>query len=136
MDRRLDDAAGRSMGVAARVLALLIVGVLGANVLWVLPSPSGPSQPRMPPGQSPFPIFRMGPMLHVVSVEPGANLSTRLLLTSLQGLVNRDGVELYLDEDQVKANTSAMLAFVASRYNLSHDKISPNQGIDTLADPT
>ena len=121
------------MRVAAAVLALLIVGVLGANVLWVLPSPSGPSQPRMPPGQSPFPIFRMGPMLHVVSVEPGANLSTRLLLTSLQGLVNRERVELYLDEDQVKANTSAMLSFVASRYNVSHDKISPNQAIDTYA---
>src|SRR5437667_371285 len=133
IDRRPDDSADRSMRVAAAVLALLIVGVLGANVLWVLPSPNGPSQPRMPPGRSPFPLFRMGPRLHAVSVEPGANLSTRLLLTSLQGLVNRDGVELYLDEDQVKANTSAMLSFVASRYNVSHDKISPNQAVDTYA---
>src|SRR5437667_9624239 len=133
IDRRPDDSADRSMKVAGVVLVLLIVGVLGANVLWVLPSPTGPGQPRMPPGQSPFPIFRMGPMLHVVSVEPGANLSSRLLLTSLQGLVNRDGVELYLDQDQVKGNTSAMLSFLASRYNVSYHTISPNQTIDAYA---
>ena len=133
IDRSRDDPADRPMKVAGVVLVLLIVGVLGANVLWVLPSPTGPGQPHMPPGQSPFPIFRMGPMLHVVSVEPGANLSSRLLLTSLQGLVNRDGVELYLDQDQVKGNTSAMLSFLASRYNVSYDTISPNQAIDAYA---
>ena len=133
IDRSRDDPADRPMKVAGVILVLLIVGVLGANVLWVLPSPTGPGQPHMPPGQSPFPILRMGPMLHVVSVEPGANLSSRLLLTSLQGLVNRDGVELYLDQDQVKGNTSAMLSFLASRYNVSYDRISPNQAIDAYA---
>src|SRR5438046_8590597 len=121
------------MKVAGVILVLLIVGVLGANCLCVLPPPSGPGQPHRPPGQSPFPIFRMGPVLHVVSVEPGGNLSSRLLLTSLQGLVNRDGVELYLDQDQVKGNTSAMLSFLASRYNVSYDRISPNQAIDAYA---
>src|SRR5437879_12347555 len=113
------------MSVAAVVLALLIVGVLGANVLWVLPSPNGPSQPRMPPGQSPFPIFRMGPMLHVVPVEPGANLSTRLLLAALHRLIKADGAGLYLTEDQAKANTSSTLSFVAATYTGPPVTISP-----------
>src|SRR5438309_9894643 len=83
------DGTRRAVRLASVLLAGLFLLVLVANVLWVLPSPTSINQPRMPPTVSPFPQFRMGPTLHVVTLAPDANLSTRLLMTTLQGIATR-----------------------------------------------
>src|SRR6184192_2669404 len=127
------DGTRRAVRLASVLLAGLFLLVLVANVLWVLPSPTSINQPRMPPTVSPFPRFRMGPILHVVTLDPDANLSTRLLMTSLQGIVNREQVELYLGGPKVAGNTSRTLSFLSSRYNVSSAPMTLVGAIDAYA---
>src|SRR5256884_3190360 len=124
------DRNRRAIRVAVAILAGLIVLVVLANLLWPGPRASIAAQSRMPPIQSPFPTFPMGPRLHAVKIDGNANLSMRLLMTSLQGLVNRASVELYLDVPGVAGNTSRMLTYLASRYNLTYDVISAQSAMD------
>src|SRR5439155_534115 len=91
------DRNRRAIRVAATILAGLILLVVLANLLWPGPPAPTTAQSRMPQTQGPFPTFPMGPRLHAVRIDANANLSMRLLMTSLQGLVNRASVELYLD---------------------------------------
>ena len=127
------DGTRRAVRLGSVVLAGLLLLVLVANILWVLPSPTSINQPRMPPTVSPFPQFRMGPILHVVTLDPDANLSTRLLMTSLQGIVNREQVELYLGGPKVAGNTSRTLSFLSSRYNVSSAPMTLVGAIDAYA---
>src|SRR5256885_11416583 len=127
------DGTRRAVRLASVLLAGLFLLVLVANVLWVLPSPTSINQPRMPPTVSPFPQFRMGPILHVVTLDPDANLSTRLLMTSLPGIVNREQVQLYLDVPKVAGNTSRTLSFLSSRYNVSSTPMTLVGAIDAYA---
>src|SRR5437660_10075119 len=99
------DGTRRAVRLASVLLAGLFLLVLVANVLWVLPSPTSITQPRMPPTVRPFPQFRMGPILHVVTLDADANLSPRLLMTSLQGILTREQVEPYLDLPKVAVRT-------------------------------
>lgn len=125
------DRSQRALRIAGGVLGVLLVSVVVANVLWPGPLPPPVGQPRMPPTQSPFPTFPMGSLLHAARMDPNANLSMRLLMTSLQGLVNRVSVELYLDVPAgVAGNTSRMLSYIAGRYNLTTDLISAPAAID------
>src|SRR5713226_206408 len=78
----------------------------------------------------------MGPTLHVVPLPPNANLSTRLLMTSLQGLVNRNQTELYLDVDGVAGNPSRMLSYLGPRYGVRSDVLSMDGAIATYAGRT
>src|SRR2546426_7391537 len=123
-----DQRAPRSAGV---VLSALLVSVVAANMLWPGPVSPTAAAPRMPPTQNPFPTFPMGPTLHAVRIDGNANLSMRLLTASLQGLVNRASVELYLDVPGVAGNTSQMLSYLVSRYNMTHDIMSAQAVIDT-----
>src|SRR5947209_20635428 len=123
------DGTRRAVRLASVLLAGLFLLVLVANVLWVLPSPTSINQPRMPPTVSPFPQFRMGSILHVVTLDPDANLSTRLLMTSLQGIVNREQVEIYLDVPKVAGNTSRTLCILPFRYTVS---TAPFRHLDAL----
>src|SRR5947208_2103464 len=127
------DGTRRAVRLASVLLAGLFLLVLVANVLWVLPSPTSINQPRMPPTVSPFPQFRMGPTLHVVTLDPDANLSTRLLMTSLQGIVNRQQVELYLDVPKIAGNTPRTLSFLSSRYNVSSAPMTLVGALDVYA---
>src|SRR5256712_4450338 len=72
----------------------------------------------------------MGPTLHTVRIDANANLSMRLLMTSLQGLVNRGSVELYFDVPGVAGNTSQMLTYLGSRYNVTYDVLSAQSAMD------
>src|SRR5439155_22257489 len=47
-----------------------------------------------------------------------------------QGLVNRASVELYLDVPGVAGNTSRMLTYLASRYNVTYDVLSAQWAVD------
>jgi hypothetical protein len=114
----------RSVRVAIALFAALIAFVVVANLLWPELPPSGTTQPRVPPTVDPFPVFRMGATLHVVTLPTNANLSTRLLMTSMQGLINRNQTELYLDADQVAGNPSRMLSFLGPRYGVRSDGMS------------
>src|SRR2546422_331908 len=129
-------ATRRAVRIASVGLAALFLFVLIANVLWAVPSPPSMNQPRMPPTMSPFPVFRMGSILHVVTMDADANLSTRLLMTSLQGVVNRFQVELYLDVQKVAGNTSRTLSFLASRYKVTYDSITMLEAIDAYSNRT
>jgi hypothetical protein len=120
----------RALRAATVVLAGLLILVILGNVLWGEPS-SSRNVSRLDPDASPFPLLRMGPDLRVVTVDPSANLSTRLLLTSLQGLVNREKVELYLNTAALAGNTTEMLSFLAARYNVSYTVLSTSEALDT-----
>src|SRR5437867_3077239 len=125
------DRNHRAVRVAGAVLAVLMISIVLANVLW--PGPTYPAvvEPRMPPNLSPFPTFSLGPVLHAARMDANANLSMRLLMTSLQGIVNRVSVELYLDvPGGVAGNTSRMLSYVAARFNLIYDVMSAQSAID------
>src|SRR6058998_97856 len=124
------DRNRRAIRVAAAILAGLIILVVLANLLWPGPPAPPAAQSRMPPTQNPFPTFPMGPTLHAVRIAANANLSMRLLMTSLQGLVNRASVELYLDVPGVAGNTSRMLTYLASRYNLTYDVMSAQSAMN------
>src|SRR5256712_4988202 len=126
------DRNRHAIPVAAAILAGLIVLVVLANLLWPGPLASLAAQSRMPPAQSPFPTFPMGPRLHAVKIDANANLSMRLLMTSLQGLVNRASVELYLEVPGVAGNTSQMLTYLASRYNVTYDVLSAQSALDAF----
>src|SRR5881396_1474654 len=100
------DLSRRSLRIAGVAMASLFLLVVLANLLWAMPTPAAPNQPRMPPTASPFPrLNATGSTLHVVYMDSTANLSTRLLMTSLQGIANRERVGLFLDVDRVSGNT-------------------------------
>src|SRR3989449_5017619 len=126
------DRTRRAIPRAAGILAGLIILVVLANLLWPGPPAPPAAQSRMPSTQNPFPTFPMGPTLHTVRIDANANLSMRLLMTSLQGLVNRGSVELYLDVPGVAGNTSRMLTYLASRYNLTYDVMSAQSAVDAF----
>ena len=115
------DRRGHAGQIAGAVVAGLFVLVVASNVVWPGAPPATGDQPRWPPASSPFPVLPPGSNLHVIPVEPGTNLSTRLLLASLQGLANRTGAHLYLDLHDEVANASSMLSFLVSKYRLSFD---------------
>ena len=125
------DRDHRAVRVAGGVLAALLISVVLANVLWPGPPSPAAAEPRMPPSQSPFPRFPLGPTLHAARIDANANLSMRLLMTSLQGIVNRAAVELYLDVPTgVAGNTSQTLSYLAARYNVTYDVMSAQAAID------
>ncbi|HKW42604.1 MAG TPA: hypothetical protein VJP06_00315, partial [Thermoplasmata archaeon] len=124
----------RPARIAGAILALLFVQVVAANLLWPGAPPANPDPIRMPPTASPFPFFPpVAPILHAVNLDADANQSTRLVMTSLQGIVNRVGVELYLDVAGLARNTSTMISFLAARYNLTVDRLSTQGAIDRFA---
>lgn len=119
--------------MASGVLAGLFIVVVLSNVLWPGTPPADPTQPRMPPEASPFPIFTMGPVLHIVPLGGNENLSSRLLMTSLQGLVNRNRTELYLYVPDSRWNLTSMLADWEERYRIVYDFISVEEALDQYA---
>ncbi len=109
--------------LAPLVVAALLVTTGVANLLWDLGVPSASNPARLDPAVDPFPLIAPSALLHVLPVPWTTNASTRLALTSLQGLVNRGGAQLYLDEDNETGNASSLLSFVVSRYGISYDVV-------------
>ncbi len=105
------------------VAALLLATGVG-NVWWDLGVPSSSNPARLSPTADPFPVLPAAPVLHVLPVPWTTNASAQLALTSLQGLVNRGGAQLYLDEDNETGNASSMLTFLASRYGVTYDVVT------------
>ncbi len=100
---------------------LLTTGV--GNLLWDLGLPATSNPVRLDPTSDPFPSIPAAATLHVLPVPWTTNASTRLALTSLQGLVNRGGAQLYLDVDNETGNASSMLTFLASHYGVHYDVV-------------
>ncbi len=105
------------------MLALLLATPTLYVIWWTTPSSTSP-QGRVDPNLSPFPAFSVGPILHVVPVGPDVNESTRLTLLSLQGIVNRAGVEIYLDFENETSDSASMLSFLRTRYSVPTDTVS------------
>src|SRR2546422_9624636 len=113
------DCNHRALRIAGAVLAVLMISVVVANVLWPGPPPPAVNQPRMPPSQSPFPPFALPPVLHAATMDADANLSMRILMTSLQGIVNGLQVELYLDVPAgVPRRPSQLVSSLAARVHV------------------
>jgi len=106
---------------------LVLPAFVGA--LWGA-EPGSPGQGRMPPGESPFPVFPPVSHLVVVPVPPTANTSTRLTLLSLQGLVNRQGAGVYLDFADERSDPSSVLSFVVAHYALTTEVIDVGAALD------
>jgi len=101
------DRDHRAVRVAGGVLAALLISVVLANVLWPGPPSPAVAELRMPPSQSPFPRFPLRPTLRAARMDANPKLPMRLLMTPLQGIVNRPAGELYLDVPTgVAGNTS------------------------------
>ena len=132
MASRTDPGRG-AVRVASGTLAGLFLLVLLSNVLWPTAAPANPSQPRMPPSESPFPRFPLGPVLYVVTMEDNANRSSLLRMASLQGLVNRNQTELYLDTGDAGTNLSETLADWQERYGVAYDFLEPEAALDRYA---
>ncbi|TLZ72879.1 MAG: hypothetical protein E6K14_06310, partial [Methanobacteriota archaeon] len=115
--------------IAGAVVAGLFILVLATNVLWPGAPPATGDQPRWPSTSSPFPSLPAGANLHVIPVGPSTNLSTRLLLASLQGLASRTGAHLYLDLHDEASNASSMLSFLVSKYGPSFDNMTIDDAI-------
>lgn len=126
---RRPDPGGAAIRIGIGVLAALLLLVVVSNLLWPGAMPVDPGQDRMPSGQSPFPTLAMGPVLHVVSPLAGMNQSERLLMASLQGLVNAIRVELFLDLDGPDA-VNATLPRWRELYGISYDVITPDRALD------
>ncbi len=110
--------------LAPLVVAALLVLTGGANLLWSLGVPTTSSPARVAAGTDPFPLFPAAPVLHVLPVPWTTNASTLLALESIQGLVNRNGAQLYLDTDNETGNASSMLSFLVSRYGVTTDMVN------------
>src|SRR2546427_9100918 len=105
------DRDQRALRLAGVVLSALLVSVVAANVLWPGPVSPTAAAPRMPPTQSPFAPVPLDSMLHAAKMNANANLSMRLHMTSLQGLVNRASLGLYLDVPGVACNTAQVVTY-------------------------
>jgi hypothetical protein len=123
----------RPTRITAGILAVLVLLVIVSNVLWPGSGPADPTQRRFPADTSPFPQLPMGPVLHVVPLDPAANESMRFLMVSLQGLVNRVQVELYLDPGDPGENVSATLAEWEERYGIVYDSLDATAALDLYA---
>jgi len=110
-----------------RLAALAVVGLLlaaGISLpLWSAGAQTTSNETRMSPSKDPFPRLPAASHLFVVPVPTSANESTRLTLLSIQGLVNRNRAELYLDFDGEVANPSSLLSFLVPRYGLTVDVV-------------
>ena len=109
--------------LAPLLVAALLLATGVANLWWDLGVPSSSSPARLSPSADPFPVLPAAPILHVLPVPWTTNASAELTLTSLQGLVNRNGAQLYLDVDNETGNASSMLTFLASRYGVTYDVV-------------
>ena len=107
--------------LAPLLVAALLLSTGVANLWWDLGVPSSSNPARLSPAADPFPVIPAAPVLHVLPVPLTTNASAKLTLTSLQGLVNRNGAQLYLDEDNETGNASSLLTFIASRYGEKYE---------------
>lgn len=111
----------------ALALALLLLTPMLYAVWWP-GSPAVDTQARFPGIASPFPALGSpGPVLHVVLVPPDANTSTRLTLASLEGLVNRRQVALYLDAENESGDPTSILTFVRRYYGVSTEAMTVDE---------
>ncbi len=109
--------------LAPLVVAALLLTAGAANLFWDLGVPSTSNPSRLAPDVDPFPAIPPSSLLHVLPVPWTTNASTRLALTSIQGLVNRGGAQLYLDTDNETGNASSLLSFLVARYGVSVDVV-------------
>ncbi len=114
----------RSDRLAAFVVAGLLVTVGVANLFWSAGVPSTSNPARLNPSVDPFPVFPAAPLLHVLPVPSTANTSEQLTLLSLQGLVNRNRAELYLDFSNETGNVSSILMFLTRHYGVPYDVVT------------
>ncbi len=115
---------GRRHIASITVLVGLVVMTGLVDVFWghgILPQGE---QDRVTAPGSPFPSFPVNQTLQVVRVSPSVNYSTRLTLLSLQGIVNREGVQLYLDFRDEVSDAGSILNFISDRYGVTYDVVS------------
>jgi hypothetical protein len=106
----------------ACILTVVIVaaGGIGVQIAGNLPPPD---YDLVSGSTDVFPSFSAKPNAFMVNVPPQTSQGMMLALSSLQGLVNRDGAQIFLNTTGT-GNTSFLLPFVQSRYPVSFSGIS------------
>ncbi|MDD1743182.1 MAG: hypothetical protein LUO85_00995, partial [Methanomassiliicoccales archaeon] len=96
------------------------VGGIGTYVTSNLPPPS---YDLIPGSADVLPSFSALPDAFEVEIPSGTAQGMMMTLSSLQGLVNRGGAQIFLNESGT-SNTSFLLQFIKGRYPVSFSSIS------------
>jgi hypothetical protein len=102
------------------VVVIVAAGGIGTQVVDNLP----PSDYELVPGSADvFTSFGAKSNAFVVDISPETSQGMMLALASLQGLVNRDGAQIFLNTTG-DGNTSFLLPFIRGRYPVGFSGIS------------
>lgn len=100
------------------------------EVLWGHSLTPGDLQARSSFTRPPFPKFPVNETLEVVEVNLDLDESTRLTLLSLQGLVNRERVRVYLDFNGEAADSGSILNFISVTHGIPYETVSAEELIE------
>lgn len=111
------------------VIVIVAAGGIGAQVAGNLPR----SDYGLVSGSTDvFPFFGARSDAFVVDVPPETSQGMMLALSSLQGLVNRDGAQIFLNTTGT-GNTSFLLPFIRGRYPVNFSPIPPAEFLHDFA---
>lgn len=110
-------------------MAAVVTIVVVVDLLWGHAIYPADLQDRVAWEDSPFPRFPTNDTLSVVRVPPSTNASMLLTLVSLQGVVNRQGVRLYLDLQDELDDEGSILRYLSMTYAVSVEGISVGEAL-------
>jgi len=111
------------------VVVIVAAGGIGAQIAGNLP----PSDYELVSGSTDvFPFFGARSDAFVIDVPPETSQGMMLALFSLQGLVNRDGAQIFLNTTGT-GNTSFLLPFIRGRYPVNFSAIPPAEFLHDFA---
>lgn len=73
-----------------------------------------------------FPIFNRSEELFILKVDKRTKYSQKLFLSSLQGLINRQRAEVYIDFNDELEQKESILNFIIKKYSLKYQVIDEN----------
>ena len=107
---------------AACILVVMTVAVGGTGT-YVFSNLPPPSYELIPGSADVLPSFGALANAFIVDIPPETSQGMMLALSSLQGLVNREGAQIFLNSSGT-GNTSFLLPFIEGRYSVSFSRIS------------
>ncbi len=118
---------------AALLVTLALLPLAGVPGVGVPRSPE-PSPEVVAASEDLYPSFPLAPELLVVRASPGSvPAGEYLALVTLQGIVNRGSVRLYVDSGDQWGNSSALLAFLKAHYGIRTRTIGVDDFFRTFA---
>jgi len=102
------------------LLAVMVAGGIGIGVVDDLPPPD---YHLVPGSANVLPSFGAKPDAFAVEISPETSQGMMLALVSLQGLVNREGAQIFLNTSGTD-NTSFLLPLIQGKYHVNFTAIS------------